>query len=163
MSNIYEVKVNEYRKNLREIILTLPSVNECLLYNGQLNTDDLGNVKIDLSKQKSTCFIDVTSGTFVENKVIQGIDLECNFMIYIAGRNDYNSSDKGLRTNSEICVTSMYEIVEQLYQNKANLDVIGYPDFNSFTQVTSGEREKVRFSIFAMSFSQKINFFKKNK
>lgn len=163
MNNIQEVKINEYRNNLKDIIESLDSVNKCFIYSGEFNTDDFNNIKIDLNLNKSTCFIDVAGGIFSNNPVVKGLDLDLNIVIYIVAKNDFNSVKNELRSQSEICIKSINEIIGNLYENKINLDVIGYPEFNAFKQVMSGERNKTRFSVFAFDYVQRINFFKKNK
>lgn len=163
MNNIQEVKINEYRNNLKDIIENLDSVSKCFIYSGEFNTDDFNNIKLDLNLNKSTCFIDVVGGSFITNPVVKGLDLNLNIVTYIVAKNDFNNVKNELRSQSETCITTMNEIISNLYENKLNQNVIGYPDFNSFRQIMSGERNKTRFSVFAFDYVQRINFFKKNK
>lgn len=163
MSNISEVKINEYRNSLREKIENLDTVNKCFIYNGEFNTDDFNNIKLDLNLNKSICFIDVAGGNFVSNPVVKGLDLNLNIIIYIVAKNDFSSVKSELRNQSEICLTTMNDIISNIYENKLNQDVIGYPEFNTMRQLMSGERNKTRFSVFAFDYIQKINFYKKNK
>ncbi len=163
MNNIQEVKINEYRNNLKNLIENLDSVNKCFIYSGEFNTDDFNNIKLDLNINKSTCFIDVIGGNFIQNPAVKGLDLNLNIVVYIVAKNDYTNIENELRSQSETCITTMNEIISNTYENKFNLDVIGYPTFNSFRQIMSGDRNKTRFSVFAFDFTQRINFYKKNK
>lgn len=163
MNNISEVKINNYRNSLRELVNDLNSVSKCFIYNGEFNTDDFNNIKLDLNIDKSSCFIDVAGGSFINNPVVKGLDLELNIIIYIVAKNDFSNVKNELRNQSEICLTTMNDIVSNLYENKLNQDVIGYPEFNAMRQLMSGERNKTRFSVFAFDYIQKINFYKKNK
>ena len=91
MNNIQEVKINEYRNNLKSLIENLDSVNKCFIYSGEFNTDDFNNIKLDLNINKSTCFIDVIGGNFIQNPAVKGLDLNLNIVVYIVAKNDYTN------------------------------------------------------------------------
>lgn len=162
-SNIYEVKVNLYRKKLREAIEKLNSVDRCFIYAGEFNSPEENNPSIQLQMNKSQVYIDLTFGQFVENPVVKGIDLVCNFRIFVAAKNDYNNPKSELRNESETCLQSIYEIIELLFENKFDQNVINLPEFQALEQLETGIRNKQRFSLYAFNFTQRINFYKKNK
>lgn len=159
MNNIYEVSLTDYKEKLKSCIENLSSVNECFMYNGQLEVDDINSIKIDLNKNLTTCFINVRAGNFI-HKSPHLVNLQVFFNIFILGRNDFNAGSKSSRSDNEICIKTMHEIASNLHNNKFGLDVIGYPIFGNFTQISVAERNKVRFSIYDFEYSQEINFLK---
>lgn len=163
MSNIQEVKINSYRRKIREVIEKLPSVDRCFIYAGEFNSPEEKNISVQLQMNKSQVYIDFTFGQFVENPVVKGTDLICNFRFFIIAKNDYNNPKSELRNESETCLQSIYEIIGTLFENKFGEDVIGFPEPQAIEQLDTGIRNEQRYSLYAFNMTQRINFYKKNK
>lgn len=161
MSNIREVSVNTYRRNIRDAIEKLDSVDRCFIYAGEFNSPEENNPAVQLQMNKSQVYIDITFGQFIKNKMHDGVDLILNIRFFIAAKNDYNNPKSEYRNESETCFITMHEIMGLLYQNKFGTDAIGVPDPQAMEQLDTGIRNKQRYSVYAFNVTQQINFYKK--
>lgn len=163
MSNIYEVSVNTYRRKLREAIEELSTVDQCFIYAGEFNSPDEHNVVAELQLNQSQVYIDFTFGQFIENPVVKGWDLNCNFRFYVAAKNDVYNPVTQLRNESEIILESIHQIVSLMCKSKFGLDVIGKAELQAMELIDAGVRNSQRYSIYAFNVTQRMNFYKENK
>lgn len=163
MSNISEVSVNTYRRNLRDAVEKLPTVDRCFIYAGEFNSPEEDNPSVQLQMDKAQIYLDFTFGQFIENPVVKGIDLECNMRIWVAVKNDYNNPNSEFRNETETCLIAIREIMGLIFENKFDTNVIGFPVPQAIEQADVGIRNKQRYTLYAFNYTQRLNFFKQNK
>ncbi len=146
--------INEYTEALRKEIENLESVSFCDIYGGELDVDDLSDLKIDLrSKNKCHAFLDIAEVDFSKDNIHDKIFADIKFVVYVVG-----IFDKKTKGHSLDCVNCVSDILsyaaknaEQLVRTQPGKTLIGQG-----SKIGNGIRSGKTFGIWYAPFSQRI-------
>lgn len=146
--------LNEYLEAFRAEVESLDSVRVCELYGGQLEADDINKIKVDLRvPEKCHVFIDIAGMVFEKDQVHNKVYANTNILCYIVG--EFDRRTKG---HSLDCANTSTDIIN-LINSKANQIVRPQPGFvqlGDSGQLVNAIRDNNRFSIWYVSFTQRI-------